>query len=113
MKLELTIPTLTIFDTIVSGVEGGIQNWARVTAFWTPARGGSANELATDLHLVCDLVDLETGERIALRERWAAGLRLMAERYPRKFAELITGTGDCTTGDVLIQLAAFGEVRYG
>ena len=78
MKLELMIPTLTIFDTIVSGVEGGIQNWARVVSFWTPARGGIANELDTDLRLVCDLVDLETGERVALRDQWAVGLRLMA-----------------------------------
>jgi hypothetical protein len=101
MKLELTIPTLTVFDTIVSGVEGGIQYWAKVVSFSTPARTGTANEFETDLRLVCDLVELETGERIALREQWAAGLRLMAERYPRKFAELVDGTGDATTGDVL------------
>jgi hypothetical protein len=93
--------------------EGGIQNWARVISFWTPARGGIANDLATDLRLVCDLVDLETGERIALRHQWAVGLRLMAERYPRKCAELVNRTRDCATGDVLIQLAAFGELRCG
>jgi hypothetical protein len=113
MKLEVMIPTLTIFDTIVSGVEGGIQYWAKVESFWTPACTSTANELGTDLRLACDLVELETGERIALREQWAAGLRLMAERYPRRFAELVNGTGDGTTGDVLIQLAAFGELRYG
>jgi hypothetical protein len=111
MKLELTIPTLTVLDTIVSGVEGGIQHWANVVSFRMPARTGTANELETDLRLVCDLVEIDTGERIALQ--WAAGLRLMAERYPRKFAELVNETGDCTTGDVLIQLAAFGELRYG
>ena len=62
---------------------------------------------------MCDLVELDTGERIQLREQWAAGLRLMAQKYPRKFAEVVDGTGDATTGDVLIQLAAFGELRYG
>ena len=113
MKLEVTIPTKAVFDTVLSGVEGGIQYWARVVAFWTPARSGTPDECGTDVPLVCDLVELESAEQISLRDQWATGLRLMAERYPRKFAELVDGTGDATTGDVLIQLAAFGELRYG
>ena len=113
MKLELTIPTKAVFDTVLSGVEGGIQYWARLISLWTPARSGSPDECETDLRLVCDLVELDSAELISLREQWATGLRLMAERYPRKFAELVEGTGDATTGDVLIQLAAFGELRYG
>ena len=81
--------------------------------FWTPARSGALDEFDTDLRLVCDLVELDSAKRISLREQWATGLRLMAERYPRKFAELVDGTGDATTGDILIQLAAFGELRRG
>jgi hypothetical protein len=59
------------------------------------------------------LFELDSPERISIKEQWASELRFMAERYPRKFAELVDGTGDATTGDVLIQLAAFGELRYG
>jgi len=112
MKTECTIPALAVYDAVVSGLQGGIQYWARVTSVWMPARAASAGDFETDLKLVCDLIELDTGERIKLREQWAAGLRLMAEKYPRKFAEVVDGTGDATTGDVLIQLAAFGELRY-
>ena len=113
MKLEVTIPTKAVFDAVLSGAEGGIQYWARVVSLWTPARSGSPDESETDLRLVCDLIEHDSAEPISLREQWATGLRLMAERYPRKFAELVDGTGDATTGDVLIQLAAFGELKYG
>ena len=34
------------------------------------------NKLAPDLRLLCDLVDLETGKRTALRDQWTARLRL-------------------------------------
>lgn len=37
----------------------------------------------------------------------------MAEKYPRQFARLISGDYDGSTGDVLLQLMAFGELRYG
>ena len=44
-----------------------------------------------------------------------AGLVLMASgaKTARHFADLMAGTGDSVTGDVLIQCAAFGELRYG
>lgn len=113
MKPELTVPALAVYDAIVSGLDGGIQYWTRVTSVWAPARAAGTGDFETDLKLVCDLVELDTGERIQLREQWAAGLRLMAQKYPRRFAEVVEGTGDATTGDVLIQLAAFGELRYG
>ncbi len=100
MKLELTIPTQMVADAIISGVQGGIQYWAKVTGFWAPARSGCPSESDTDVRLVCDLVELDTSERFSLHEQWATGLRLMAERYPYKFAEVVTGNSDATTGDV-------------
>ena len=113
MKPELTVPELAVYDAVVSGLDGGIQYWASVTSVWAPARAVGTGDFQTDLKLVCELIELDTGERIELREQWAAGLRLMAQKYPRRFAELVDGTGDATTGDVLIQLPAFGELRYG
>ena len=113
MKLELTVPTQNVFDAIINGAEGGIQYWAKAISLWTPAQSARPDESETDLPLVCDLIERDSGEHFSLHGQWAIGLRLMAERYPRNFAELVSGTGDCTTGDVLIQLAAFGELRYG
>lgn len=48
-----------------------------------------------------------------LPENIKAGLKIMAEKYGRHFADFVTGTGDATTGDILVQLSAFGELLYG
>lgn len=41
------------------------------------------------------------------------GLKLMRDRYPRHYADLMTGDDDLITGDVWLQLATFGELIYG
>jgi len=110
MKFEMTIPPQNILDTIMSGLDGGIQHWARVTSWGQPARTAARAEIDGVLRFACDLVVHDTGEPPVLRDQWVAGLRLMAERYPRRFAEVVDGTGDARTGDVLIQLTAFGEL---
>ena len=113
MSIELTIPVSNILDAILSGVEGGIASWAVVTRYWVPGRGGLSIEPVTDLHLVCDLVELDSGKPFSLLGKWNDALCLMAELHPRKFAEILDGTADLTAGSILIQLAAFGEVKYG
>lgn len=41
------------------------------------------------------------------------GLQVMASKYPRHFADLVSENGDADTGDVLFQCCAFGEIVYG
>lgn len=41
------------------------------------------------------------------------GLKLMRDRYPRHYADLMTENDDLITGDVWLQLATFGELIYG
>lgn len=41
------------------------------------------------------------------------GLQLMAEKYPKHWADFIVENDDATTGDVFLQLALFGEVVFG
>lgn len=41
------------------------------------------------------------------------GLAVMAERYPRAFADIGTSRADAVTADVLVQCAVLGEVVYG
>lgn len=47
------------------------------------------------------------------REKIARGLGLMAAQHPRHFCRVVDGSADHVTGDVLIQLALFGELKYG
>jgi len=115
MKIEFTMSSLVILDTIASGVDTGIRYWAKVVTFWIPGRVGRlelVDQVPDDLQLVCEIIELETDQRISLQGKWGSALRLMAERCPRHFANMLTGNGDATTGNVLIQLAAFGQLRY-
>lgn len=112
MKFEMTIPPQNIIDTIMSGLDGGIQYWARAASWGKPAHTVERAERDGVLRFACDLVVHDTGERLVLRDQWVAGLRLMAELYPRRFAEVLDGSAAAQSGDVLIQLSAFGELRY-
>lgn len=40
-------------------------------------------------------------------------LRIMAEKYPKHFGDLIAENEDAGTGDVFLQCCVFGEVIYG
>jgi hypothetical protein len=42
-----------------------------------------------------------------------AGLQVLATKYPHHFADIVGDNSDCTTGDVLVQCALFGEIVYG
>ena len=42
-----------------------------------------------------------------------AGLQVMAQEYPKHFADIMTGVFDSETGDVLLQCSIFGAVIYG
>jgi hypothetical protein len=50
--------------------------------------------------------------RVLIRN-WPRVLALMATKTPRHFANIVGERGDSETGDVLVQLACFGELRYG
>lgn len=50
-----------------------------------------------------------TLDRAALEK----GLGVMAAKYPWHFADILRDNYDCTTADVLVQSALFGEVVYG
>ena len=46
-------------------------------------------------------------------ESIANGLQLMADQYPKHFADLMAEEGDATTADVFTQMAALGSLVFG
>jgi hypothetical protein len=44
--------------------------------------------------------------------QFATALGIMATQFPARFAELVSDSGDMYTGDLLVQLACFGEEKY-
>jgi hypothetical protein len=67
-----------------------------------PLRGGSIT-----------LQDVDGGRHTLDQAALKRGLALMVEHHPRQYNEMVTGGGDASTADVLVQLALFGEVVYG
>lgn len=58
----------------------------------------------------------DEGDKIERRLDRAAlerGLQIMAEKYPRHFANVVSENEDAETGDVFLQCCLFGEIVYG
>jgi hypothetical protein len=88
-----------IDDLISTAFEQGIGYWARVRV--------DGNDWI--------LVDNEAGgkEHGFSRKQLFVGIAICATKYPKHFANWITGGHDAETADVLVQCAIFGEIVYG
>lgn len=116
LTLSITINERMLHDQIVSAIEGGSNYWARInvgkhepgwrnyfTASFTVMEPGGKLKDGTELKGTYKLSIAKLIE----------GLGVMAEQYPRHFADVIGETGDATTGDVLVQCALFAEIIFG
>ena len=135
--VTLTIPTKQIRGLLCSAFEGGANYWfgnleplatpEGTTAedfhdggrmqtegdYWhwsqlLPTSGGSIKFVDTiDSHLSEDeKACVLDGDKIT------HGLKVMADKYPKHFADFLAENDDATTGDVFLQCCTFGEVRY-
>ncbi len=96
------VPDRIIIDTLISAIEGGIYYWCSSAMLSAPAplraRFQEADGGATFEFTNAD---------------WPRIVALMATKAPRHFANMIREAGDAETGDVLVQIACFGEIKYG
>lgn len=142
VSLTTMIPLSRLWDVWVSAIEGGINYWGRIYGARTPDAGASrraAEAIGGDalLHFAAStptwaayyfapfvdggcvfIMDTEEPDSRPLRIDGAALVRALATmmsepKLARHFSDIITENDDATTADVLVQLAAFGEVRYG
>jgi hypothetical protein len=102
MNNMISVPDRIIIDTLISAIEGGIYNWCSAAMLSAPeplcarfqeADGGAVFEFTT--------------------ADWPRVVALMATKTPRHYASMVGERGDAETGDVLVQLACFGELKYG
>lgn len=103
MKITLEVSDETVADYIG---RAAISYWASVakTTFDRKSMTLSLVEREPDAN--------HDGKHKATRSLFAAGLVVMATKYPQHFADLIADKGDMHTGDLLIQCAIFGEEKY-
>lgn len=104
MKIEIDVPNEHINGALL---EPHSRYWAS-EAIWDPT------------HQVGRVVEREGANgqpdtHTLYPSKLKTALEFMARRYPVPFSRLQAGTYDGTTGDLLLQLMAFGptEAKYG
>jgi hypothetical protein len=113
-----------IADLITSAMEGGTGYWCTIIDYENPDK-----EEVEFKHIELPLttrgavilrLDLEPVEEAGDENRWRLdraaverGLKLMAAKHPRHWADFISENDDATTADVFLQCALLGEVVYG
>lgn len=122
MKIEIDIPEANIASAISSAVDsGGITYWSSEVCFGGPKGkvSGWASERDECLFRplqkgLLKIYDNDSHLNIVLKKKdFIKGIKLMAVNYPGQFAALLESSTDRLTGDILIQLACFGEIKYG
>jgi hypothetical protein len=127
--VEITTKVLVknedIESLLCTALEGGSNYWYTITEFHEPpALVYRSDETEIFRHLdypmneggYLMIGDKEDEEREPVKLDLAAlhrGLQLMAEKYPDHFKDVVDENADAITGDVMLQLALFGEVVYG
>jgi len=110
-------------DLLCCALEGGSNYWYEIKRYVYP-RGFTQQTLPINhRHLELPfkggaviIVDAEQPKAKEYRLDWAAmrrGLQILAEKYPKHWADFLAENEDATTGDVFLQLALFGDVIFG
>ncbi len=104
MKVEIEVDQTLVDDAVRNGIEGGIR-------YWCSAYGVRVGGVGRIRHFT----ETDGGQEHAVTPRqMAKALAIMAVKHPKHFGDLMSSLRcDATTGDVLIQLACFGELKYG
>ncbi len=100
MKIQLDIP-LQYIEHIIRGAYIG---------YWARMHIGRALRYTIE-----ELPDGESNPRVFQigPARIQRALFLMSSACPQHLPGVLTGRGDNTVGDALVQLACFGELKYG
>lgn len=98
IAFTVTVPEERLVDYIE---RADISYWGAVVA-WNPE---ILNMTISDDEADGKLVMIE-------RRHWELALQIATEKFGNVFADLMSDSGDMYTGDILIQLACFGEEKY-
>ena len=137
VTVPIEIPAQNIIDLFITAKEGGINYWAesmdffRTDVFDTKTQGRkSVDDLLMrradghigqgTIRIITDM-DRKRGQRyIDFDLERSGGLDdiqkafgIMADKYPKHFADFMADDIDATTADVFVQLCCFGEVVFG
>lgn len=136
IKIEVELTLDQIRNLLCSAFEGGSNYWYEIRGKGCAPpyelkdfnHGGKAQDLFNYWHW-CQLIPTteggwleitvpEAGEPYEAPHRLdlqalRKGAQVMAEKYPRHFANVISEDDDSETGDVFLQCCLYGEVVFG
>lgn len=124
MNITTTISDRQMADLLCSAFEGGSNYWIHTLHVVKGIDDGRPwGEEYTPSYIRapfstdgCVQIQQEDGAAMVVLDRAALqnGAQLMAEKYPRHFADALSeSNADATTGDVFLQLCVLGEIVYG
>ena len=128
VNVKVPITKQRISDLLCCAFEGGSNYWYLIDEFIKPPVLEWQNDpeqvyqhLDYPLNAGGALIisDKEDDEPVKSKKTYrldldsiTKGIQVMAEKYPRHFADMVSEDFDATTGDVFLQCCLFGEVIY-
>lgn len=138
MEIKVTINDKKIYNLLCCAFEGGSNYWYMIDAVQYPPgftsedyrEGGKAQPDPKSYWAWAQIVPMQKGGKLTIctkeddevdgKKKWALnraaierGLKIMAEKYPTHFGDVIGETEDGNTGDVFLQCCLFGELVFG
>jgi hypothetical protein len=121
-----TVSDEDVASMLCSAFEGGSNYWYRIEKFF---KTKAPLSYRTDPDIIYRHIDYPMSQGCYLlissyeepkrkherldRAAIQRGLDLMAEKYPHHYENVIGENADAETGDVLLQLALYGDIIYG
>lgn len=106
-------------DTLCAAWEGGACHWLSCHGFRPPTDPADiARVIYRYQNALYDggaclvRIDGEERELELTCEKLRAGVQILAEKYPRHYADMVSDDGDADTGDVFLQCCLLGELVY-
>jgi hypothetical protein len=116
-KISIDIPAQTIADMFIGAFEGGSNYWIESARLITGKSSESPWYADPKLYEspLFKIRIKHDGQRAEIsRGKIAKGLRLMAEKSPQHFGDMLSeSNADSITADVFLQYVALGEIVYG
>jgi len=122
MKIEIEIPADRIANMMVSAIESGdpvTRGWIadiRTDPKAEPLWYANPEFYAGTFLIEIDEFDEDTGKLVKTHLvgdlAFAAGLKVMANKYPGSFGQIMRDDTDAPCADVFLQCVCFGEEKY-
>jgi len=119
--IKLVVPDQRLQDLLTSAFEGGSNYWYQIDAFNYP-EGQTKESLKIEFpHVELPFkggsltissggdMPVKTLDRAAIEK----GLDVMAQKYPRDYADFLAENDDANTGDAFLQCCLYGELIFG